>query len=62
MQLKQLQKLSPKKIQVERCTGIAEVMGLNPVQACIFFRLSFRNCLSCVYNCDDPSLIQYLAS
>ena len=33
---------------VEHCTGIAEVMGSNPVQARIFFRLSFRNCLSCV--------------
>ena len=42
---------------VERYTGIAEVMGSNPVQAWIFFRLNFRNCLSCVYNCDDLSLI-----
>ena len=42
---------------VERCTGIAEVMGSNPVQAWIFFRLNFRNCLSCVYHCDDLSLI-----
>ena len=25
-----------------------------PVQAWTFFRLSFRNCNSCVYNCDDP--------
>ena len=33
---------------VEHCTGIAEVMSSNPVQARIFFRLSFRNCLSCV--------------
>ena len=33
---------------VEHCTGIAEVMGSNPVQAWIFFRLSFRNCSSCV--------------
>ena len=33
---------------VEHCTGIAEVLGSNPVQAWIFFRLSFRNCLSCV--------------
>ena len=33
---------------VEHCTGIAEVIGSNPVQAWIFFRLSFRNCLSCV--------------
>ena len=31
---------------VERCTGIAEVEGSNAVQ-------SFRNCKSCVYNCDD---------
>ena len=44
---------------VERCTGIAEVMGSNPVQAWIFFRLNFRNCLSCVNNCDDLSLIYY---
>ena len=33
---------------VEHCTGIAEVMGSNPVQAKIFIRLSFRNCLICV--------------
>ena len=33
-------------------------MGSNPVQARNFFRLHFLNCLSCVYNCDDPSLIQ----
>ena len=33
---------------VEHSTGIVEVMGSNPVQAWIFFRLSFRNCLSCV--------------
>ena len=25
----------------------------NPVQAWIFFRLSFRNCKICIYNCDD---------
>ena len=31
---------------VEHCTGIAEVMGLNPTQPWIFFRLSFCNCLS----------------
>ena len=31
----------------------AEVKGLNPVQAWILFRLSFCNCKSCVYNCDD---------
>ena len=28
---------------VEHCTGIAEVMGLNPVQVEIFSRLSFCN-------------------
>ena len=33
----------------ERCTGVAEVKGSNPVQAW----LSFRNWKSCVYNCDD---------
>ena len=30
-----------------------QVKGPNPVQAWIFFRLSFRNCISCVYNGDD---------
>ena len=30
-----------------------EVKGSNPVQAWIFFRLSLRNCKSCVYNYDD---------
>ena len=38
---------------VERCTGIAEVKGSNPVQAWIFCQAPFRNCKSCVYNCDD---------
>ena len=33
---------------VEHCTSIAKVMGSNPVQTGIFFRLSIRNCLSCV--------------
>ena len=28
---------------VEHCTGIAKVVGSNPVQAWIFFRLSFHN-------------------
>ena len=37
---------------VEHCTGIVGVMGSNPDQARIFFRLSFHNCLSCVHNCD----------
>ena len=30
----------------------AEVKGMNPVQAWSFFRLSFRNCKSCLYNCN----------
>ena len=33
---------------VKYCTGIAEVMGLNLVQAGIFSKLQFHNCLSCV--------------
>ena len=37
---------------IRSCTGIAEVKGSNPVPAWIFFKLSFRNCESCVYNCD----------
>ena len=38
---------------LERCTGIAEVKGSNPVQACFFFP-GFLSQLqkSCVYNCD----------
>ena len=43
---------------VEHCTSIVEVMGLNPVQNWIFFfRLSFRNCLSCVHNSNDQSCL-----
>ena len=36
---------------------IAEVIGLNPIQAWIYmyFRLKFHNYLSCVYNCNDQS-------
>ena len=50
-------------VGLECCTGIAEVKGSNPVQAWIFFRLSFRNCKSCVYNCDDhPSFNSSLRS
>ena len=40
---------------VVHCTGIAEVMSSNPVQAWIFFKLEFHNCLSYLYNCDDQS-------
>ena len=34
---------------IEHCTGIAEVMDSNPVQAWIFFRLSFCNCHLFIY-------------
>ena len=38
---------------VERCTGIAQDMGLNPVQAWIFFRPYFYYYLRSVHNCMD---------
>ena len=38
---------------VERCSGIAEVMGSNPVQAGIFFRFYFHYCLSSAHYCED---------
>ena len=38
---------------VEHCTGIAEVMGSNPVQAWISFRPYFHYCSSSVHYCED---------
>ena len=38
---------------VERCTGIAQDMGLNPVQAWTSFRPYFHFCLRSVHNCMD---------
>ena len=38
---------------VEHRTGIAEVMGSNPVEALIFFRLLLSNCLNWNIYCDD---------
>ena len=38
---------------VEYRTGIAEVMGSNPVEALIFFRLLLSNCLNWKIYCDD---------
>ena len=38
---------------VEHRTGIAEVMGSNPVEALIFFRLLLPNCLNWKIYCDD---------
>ena len=40
---------------VEHCTGITVVMGLNPVEALIFFRLLPSNCLNWKIDCDDHS-------
>ena len=34
---------------VERCTGIAEVMGSNPVQAWIYLFSSVPNCEACLH-------------
>ena len=42
---------------VEHCTGIAEVMGSNPVQTCIFFQASFRYCLSFNNSCNEQTTI-----
>ena len=39
---------------VQHCTGIAEVMGSNPVQALI---VSGFNLTTIVYNCDDRSFL-----
>ena len=41
---------------IEHRTGIAEVMGSNPVEALIFFfRLLLSNCLNWKFYCDDHS-------
>ena len=43
---------------VEQCAGIAEVMGLKPVQAWIFFQaLISQMLIGCVSNCDDQSCL-----
>ena len=42
---------------VEHRTGIAEVMGSNPVEALIFFRLLLSDCLNWKIYCDDHSLL-----
>ena len=43
---------------VEHCTGIAEVMGSNPIQAWIFFRPYFHYCSSSVHYRKDCFHIQ----
>ena len=45
---------------VEHRTGIAEVMGSNPVEALIFFRLLPSNCLNWKIYCDDHTSLSYL--
>ena len=49
-QLEQFRNLSLTKSQA--------LTGWIPVKAEFSFRLTFRNCSSCVYNCDDPSCLQ----
>ena len=40
---------------IEQRTGNAEVTGLNPVEALIFFRLLLSNCLNWKIYCNDHS-------
>ena len=45
---------------VEHRTGVAEVMGSNPVEALIFFRLLPSNCLDWKIYCDDHSSLSFI--
>ena len=45
---------------VEQRTGNAEVMGSNPVEALIFFRLLLSNCLNWKTYCDDHSSLSII--
>ena len=47
---------------VEYCTGIAEVMGSNPIQAWIFFRPYFHYFSSIVHYCKDCFHIHVICS
>lgn len=42
---------------VTHYNSMAAVMGLNPVQTWILFRLYFCNCLICACNCNDLSCL-----
>ena len=44
---------------VEHCTGIAEVMGSNPVHVWIFFKPSFHYCSGSVHYCKDRFHIHF---
>ena len=46
-----------KKFQA--CTGFEPLTSAIPVQRSSPFRLSFRNCKSCVYNCDNLFYISF---
>ena len=46
-------KKSQINLSIQIPTGIAEVMGSNPVQAWIFFRPYFHYCLSSAHYCED---------
>ena len=46
---------------VEHCTGVAEVMGSNPVQAGEFFRALISQLLKlCAYCCDDQAYLNII--
>ena len=47
---------------VEHRTGIAEVTGLNPVEALIFFRLLLFSFLNWKINCDDHSSLSSITA
>ena len=47
---------------VEQRTGNEEVMGSNPVEALIFFRLLLSNCLNWKTYCDDHSLLSIIVN
>ena len=47
---------------LEHRTGIAEVTGSNPVEALIFFRLLFSNCLNWKIYWDDHSSLSSITA
>ena len=47
---------------VEHRTGIAEVMGLNPVEALIFFRLLLSDYLNWKIYCDEHTSLSLNSS
>ena len=44
---------------VEHRTGIAEVMGSNPVEALMLFRLLLSSCLNWKIYCDDHTSLSH---